>query len=106
MYITAYRGLVDPIARSVHDKCMAVKTITIDLEAYEALARRKRAGQSFSQVIKEHFGPQPTAGRFLERLRNVRLPEAAVEAADALVRDRADDPARVVLLDADERGRR
>jgi hypothetical protein len=41
-----------------------------------------------------------TAGRFLERLRNVRLPEAAVEAADALVRDRANDPARAIALPA------
>lgn len=42
-----------------------------------------------------------TAGRFLERLRDVRLPEAAVMAADALVRDRANDPARVIALHAD-----
>lgn len=84
---------------------MAVKTITIDMEAYNTLSRHKRAGQSFSQVIKAHFGPQPTAGRLLERIKSTRLPADALEAMDAVVRDRKRHPARTVALDRARRDR-
>ena len=92
----ARAGTLDETVRQVHDKCMAVKTITIDLEAYALLSRHKRAGQSFSQVIKSHFGPQPTAGRFLERVRSIRVGDATLDAMDRLVRARKLEPARAV----------
>lgn len=75
---------------------MAVKTITIDLEAYALLARDKREGQSFSQVIKAHFGPQPTAGRFLARLKSIRIGDDALDAMEREVRARGRHPARAV----------
>ncbi len=75
---------------------MAVKTITIDMEAYDLLASHKRDGQSFSQVIKTHFGPQPTAGRFLHRLRTHTVSDTALRAMDKVVRDRQREPARAV----------
>jgi predicted CopG family antitoxin len=75
---------------------MAVKTITIDLEAYGLLSRHKRAGESFSQVIKAHFGPQPTARRFLERLRSIRLDESTLDTVDRMIAARKAEPARAV----------
>ena len=89
----------------MHDKCMAVKTITINMEAYDTLSRHKRAGQSFSQVIKAHFGPQPTAGRLLERIKTIRLSTDALDVMEAVVRDRKRHPARAIHLDRAGRGR-
>ena len=80
---------------------MAVKTITIDMEAYELLARHKAEGQSFSQVIKAHFGEQPTAGRLIARLRNLRGLNVDPDYFDQvrkIIRERKLDPIRVPKL--------
>lgn len=73
---------------------MAVKTITIDLEAYEALSRRKRAGQSFSQVIKEHFGTARTAAELLSLVRSWRPDRDTLDAVERQIRARKKSPAR------------
>ena len=76
---------------------MAVKTITIDMEAYNLLASHKREGQSFSQVIKAHFGGPMTAGRFRERLRTMRpLSPDTIAAIEAQIKARKNHPARVI----------
>jgi predicted CopG family antitoxin len=77
---------------------MAVKTITIDLEAYTLLSRRKKDGQSFSDVIKAHFGHEPTVRDFLARVRRLRVSEDALDAMERQVRTRGDSPARAVKL--------
>ena len=77
---------------------MAVKTITLDLEAYGLLARRKRAGQSFSQVIKAHFGRQPTVRNFLAALEATRLSRETIDAIERQVKRRTASPARAVRL--------
>ncbi|HXT20825.1 MAG TPA: antitoxin VapB family protein [Thermoanaerobaculia bacterium] len=77
---------------------MAVKTITIDLEAYEALAAEKRPGQSFSQVIKQHFGRRRTGRELAELLTTVRLSDSTLDAIEAVVEDRRREPARSVDL--------
>lgn len=73
---------------------MAVKTITIDIESYALLARRKRPGQSFSQVIKEHFGRQPTVADFLAGVRASHLSEEVLRHVELQVKSRPRHPAR------------
>ena len=75
---------------------MAVKTITIDLEAYEILARRKRPGQSFSQVIKERLGRRKTGRDLQAALAHVRIPPEVLAAIERQVRGRRLHPARRV----------
>jgi predicted CopG family antitoxin len=77
---------------------MAVKTVTIDFEAYDTLARHKKHGQSFSQVITLHFGPQKTAGSFLRALRETVVSAGTTGAIDLVVRSRKGSRARVRAL--------
>jgi predicted CopG family antitoxin len=77
---------------------MAVKTITIDIEAYDTLARHKRPGQSFSQVIKERLGSRRTGRDLALALKHARLGEKTLEALDAIVVARHRDRARPVKL--------
>lgn len=72
---------------------MAVKTITIDMEAYRALKRHKGTGQSFSDVIKAHFGSASTGETLRRALDDVELSEEALDAVDEIVSSRDDNPA-------------
>lgn len=77
---------------------MAVKTITIDVEAYEILARRKRPGQSFSRLVKEEFGRIRTGRDLAAALNGVRLSRETLEAVDRQIRRRSRSPARAPEL--------
>lgn len=75
----------------MHDKCMAVKTITLDLEAYELLRRHKRGTQSFSQVVKEHFRPQHTVADTRRALDGLTLDAETLDLIDEQIERRAAD---------------
>lgn len=72
---------------------MAVKTITIDMEAYGLLAAQKRGNESFSRVIKRRLRPERTAAALLARLPELALEEATLDAIDRLVAARRESPA-------------
>jgi predicted CopG family antitoxin len=77
---------------------MAVKTITIDIDAYKALSQHKGPGQSFSQVIKEHFGRRRTGRDLAGLLDRLRFSESALDAMEAVIDERRRDVARTVDL--------
>ena len=77
---------------------MAVKTITIDIDAYEILSRQKRPGQSFSTVIKEHFGKHKTAAALLRALPSLTLTEESLDEIEMQVKERRRHSARVPRL--------
>lgn len=82
----------------MHGQHMAVKTITIDLEAYELLARHKRLVQPFSTVIKHHFGPRKTAATLLRAFPELVLEEKTLSLINAQVKERRRRPARSARL--------
>jgi hypothetical protein len=71
---------------------MAVKTITIDTEAYEILVRARRGNESFSTVIKNTLGPASnTAGALLEHLSEHVVSDTMLDSIDRVVAERAGD---------------
>lgn len=82
----------------MHDQCMAVKTITIDLEAYEVLSRLKREGQSFSQVIKENLRARHPPSALLRAIDEHPLADETLDEIARQVERRRDDPARAPEL--------
>jgi IS4 transposase len=55
--------------------CIATKTISLELDAYEKLRKAKRAGESFSAVVRRaRFGPADTTGRSILESLSSRTP--------------------------------
>jgi predicted CopG family antitoxin len=77
---------------------MAVKTITIDMEAYDLLAAEKRSDESFSRVIKRKFRCASTANVLFERLDAVCLSDSTLKALDEILKERGKSSAESPTL--------
>lgn len=79
----------------MHDACMATKTISLKLEAYERLRRARRSpDESFSEVVMRAEWPDAalTGRELLARVRE-RGPTYPAEALDQVdANDREDAP--------------
>lgn len=73
---------------------MAVKTITIDLEAYEILSRHKGPGESFSDVIKQRLGKGMTGRDLRAMIQRARVSGDTLDAIEAQIRSRRRSSAR------------
>jgi predicted CopG family antitoxin len=93
-----WTGAVDVRVLSVYAFYMAAKTIPIDLAAYEALRRRKGRNQSFSDVIKEHFGPVATGETLLGVSESQALQEETLDELDRIIAERGASRARGIKL--------
>jgi predicted CopG family antitoxin len=83
---------------SGHATSMDSRTIELDAEAYEALARQKLPGQSFSEVIKSHFGRRATAADLKQVAARLRISEDTLDAIEAQIRARSESPATAADL--------
>ena len=68
---------------------MAVKTITIDMEAYILLSKLKKSNESFSQVIKKTLLKESkTAQRLMADLDRIAIAADTIERIEELVGER------------------
>jgi predicted CopG family antitoxin len=78
---------------------MAVKTITIDMAAYDLLSAEKRADESFSKVIKRRLAPARSARALLAALPRCAVSDETLDHMESVVATRNVSPADSPIID-------
>jgi predicted CopG family antitoxin len=60
---------------------MPYRTITLSEEAYQALKRRKKQGESFTELVLREFAGQGSADHILSVLKTLQFPEDFADSA-------------------------
>ncbi len=82
---------------------MAVKTITIDMEAYDLLSKEKRDDESFSKVIKRTIkSNKKTAENLLKNLDSFTLSDESIENIEKLVMSRSESMISSSIIDSEK----
>jgi predicted CopG family antitoxin len=77
---------------------MSVKTITIDMDAYDILASAKQGSESFSRVIKRRFSRATTGRNLLLHLGEVCLSPSGLKGVETVLKARDKSPAKSPTL--------
>ncbi|MBT3272088.1 MAG: hypothetical protein HN368_02955 [Spirochaetales bacterium] len=81
---------------------MAVKTITIDMEAYTLLYEEKQGNESFSKVIKRTLKKKrKNAATFLANLEQFVFEDETIDKVENIIEARKDSLISSVILDED-----
>jgi predicted CopG family antitoxin len=67
---------------------MAVKTITIDMEAYKRLKSHKMANESFSETIKRVVKKPFDMKAWLKKMEKIQYSDSFVNAVEQVINDR------------------
>jgi predicted CopG family antitoxin len=79
---------------------MAVKTITIDMAAYDLMSTQKLPTESFSKFIHRRLAPEKTAKMLLAALPELALEPDTIATLEEVVASRKESIAESALLDS------
>ena len=81
---------------------MAVKTITIDIEAYNRLVEEKKGKESFSVVIKRITSKNRTGRRLLDNLSGIALSDDALQHTEGILKSRSQDLIQSPIIEEEQ----